>query len=162
MNKNIINVTNLARIQLGNIMNITSHLTSLANDTPDAPAIITDKGSLSFLELERALHWTVSAFKSAGVAPGDIVGIDLPDQTQHLLSSLALARLGAGQLAFRPTDPPQLQARISDSLKISAVVAGAGAKSDLTIIEPPPTRLGELKQLNSRPLKRPRTARCHF
>ncbi len=131
-------------------MNITESLSARAHEIPDAPAVLTAEATLSYAELDRAVSWTAGSFKKAGLAPGDIVGIHLSNQAQHLLTSLALARLGVGQIAFDGTDPPRLQRELARRLKIVATVADKSTKFETRTprVDPPADRLRDLKRLN--------------
>jgi len=70
---------------------------------------LTAEGTLSYGGLDRAVSWTARALETAGLAPGDIVGIQLADKMQHFIAALALARLGAGRVTLDASDPPNLQ-----------------------------------------------------
>lgn len=111
---------------------------------PDASAVLTPEGSLSYDELDRAVSWTAASFKKSGLVKGDIVGIDLSNQTQHLISSLALARLGVGQFAF-DADPPRVRQNFVKRLKIVATVTDKATASDTQTpcIDPPPDSIRE-------------------
>jgi acyl-coenzyme A synthetase/AMP-(fatty) acid ligase len=83
------------------------------------------------------------------VAPGDIVGIHVHDQARHLVASLALARLGAGQVTFIDFDPPMLQKELARRLRVVATVADRSAKvvAETPLIAPPPASLEDCKRL---------------
>ena len=131
-------------------MNITESLSARAHEIPDAPAVLTAEATLSYAELDRAVSWTAGSFKKAGLAPGDIVGIHLSNQAQHLITSLALARLGVGQIAFDGSDPPRLQRELARRLKIVATVADPSTMFETWTprVDPPADRLRDLKRLN--------------
>ena len=124
-------------------MNITESLSARARETPDAPAVLTADASLSFAELDRAVSWTAASFRKAGLVLGDIAGIDLSNQAQHLVTSLALVRLGVGQFAFHVGDPPQLRGELTRRLKIVATVSDKSTETDTQtpVIDPPPGSL---------------------
>ena len=130
-------------------MNITEPLSVIARETPDAPAVLTAEGSLSFAELDRAVSWAAASFRKAGLAPGDIAGINLPSQTQHLITSLALARLGAGQLSFHDSDPPKLRQELVRRVGMAATVADGSIETGTQtgLVDPPPASLRDLKGL---------------
>ncbi|MDP6705636.1 MAG: AMP-binding protein [Alphaproteobacteria bacterium] len=90
---------------------------------PEAPAVLTAKTSLSYVELDRAIAWTAGILKKAGVERGDIVAIRLRNRTQHLMTSLALARLGAAQIAFFADGSLPSEAGLVRRLGIAASVA---------------------------------------
>ena len=131
-------------------MNITESLSARAHEIPDAPAVLTAEATLSYAELDRAVSWTAGSFKKAGLAPSDIVGIHLSNQAQHLITSLALARLGVGQIAFDGSDPPRLQRELARQLKIVATVADKSTKvkTGTPRVDPPSDRPGDFKRLN--------------
>ena len=130
-------------------MNITDSISAWGREMPEAPALITDKSSLSFAELDRAVSMTAAGFAKAGLEPGQSVGIHLTDQAQHLIASLALARLGAGQIAFDVKDPPRLQTAFRGKLGIVAAVAKPSTPigTGLSRLEPPPADLEHFKGL---------------
>ena len=124
-------------------LNITEDITSWARKSPDAPALVTSESSLTYAELSRAVTWTASLFRKAGVAPGDIVGIRLDNKVQHIMTSLALAHLGAGQIAIHDSSPARLQQELVRRLNISAIVADRtqGQREPSSAIASPPPRL---------------------
>ena len=130
-------------------MNITEPLSAKAREMPDCLAVLTAAASLSYGELDRAVSWTVKSFKEAGLAPGDFVGIYLSNQTQHLITSLALARLGAGQFAFDDRDPPGLLRALARRLKVVATVANRSTKFETQTprVDPPADTLRDFKGL---------------
>jgi acyl-coenzyme A synthetase/AMP-(fatty) acid ligase len=132
-------------------LNITDFIRVWAHETPDAEAVLTPEGILSYAELHRAVSFTAKSFADAGLIAGDIVAIDLSNQTQHLIASLALARLGAGQFAFDVTDPPRLRQNIAERLKIVATIADSTRKPAPTtpLVDPPPGSLKELKDFKT-------------
>ena len=81
-------------------MNITDTILAHAAEIPDAPAFLMNAGTPSFFDLDRAVSAIANRYKSAGLAPGQTAALHVTNQTQHLIASLALARLGAGQIAF--------------------------------------------------------------
>ena len=115
-------------------MNVTEVLSTLAIKSPDASAVLTPEASLSYRELDRAVSWVARSFREAGLATGELVAIDLPNQVQHLVSSLALARLGVGHVTFDVADPPPLQQQFARQVKIVATVTEKPGTSN----EPPP------------------------
>jgi len=130
-------------------MNVTDKLTALAGSSPEGPAILTVDGILSFVELNRAVSATAKAFQDAGIHPGDIVGMALPDQLEHFVASLGLTRLGAGQLVFHGSDTPELRESFARRVPIAATVTHDAAKTvaGAPVIVPPPGTVSELAEL---------------
>ena len=85
-------------------MNVTNPLAAQASQTPDAPAIATNSGALSFAALDRAVSRSAKSFQDQGLERGDWVGIQLAAPVQHLMASLAVARLDAGQVPIYTGD----------------------------------------------------------
>ncbi len=134
-------------------LNITGTLSRIATEFPDAPAILDLKSSISYRELEQAVIWTARSFASEGLAARDIVALDLPDQHQHLISSLALARIGVAQIAFCKADSPLLRKQFAKRLKIAAIVCDKDRCTDAAapVIEPPFRDVCDLKALKAVP-----------
>ena len=128
-------------------MNIYAPFVARARTSPHAVAVLTPRGVLTYAELERAVSWTAAGLRRAGVASGDHVGILLMHQVQYLVTSLALAEIGAGQLALQPRDPPKLIDELRRKLKLVGTVAAQPSGIAGSRIEPPPASLGELKAL---------------
>jgi acyl-coenzyme A synthetase/AMP-(fatty) acid ligase len=132
-------------------MNVTEPIWAWSRKTPDAPAVLTEDGTLSYAELACAVSWTARTFQEAGMAAGDAVGIELTSQIQYLLSSLALARLGAGQIALPASDPRPVRDSIVRRLRIAAIIADKpdAAEAKFQTIAPPPERLHDIRHLRS-------------
>ncbi|MDP6174527.1 MAG: AMP-binding protein, partial [Rhodospirillales bacterium] len=115
---------------------------------PDAPAVLTAEVTLSHGQLDRAVSWTANSFKDAGLAPGDRVGVHSRTQVQHLITFLALARLGVGQIAFHPSDPPRYQRRLAERLGFRGMVSdGSGRMAEhYSLIQPPPAEIGDYQE----------------
>ena len=125
-------------------MNIVELLYAKAREIPDAPAVLTAEGTLSFAELAQAIRWTAGSFSRAGLASGDRVALHASSSPRHLVSALALAHIGASHFAFQDHDPPERRREIAQRL---GVVGFANDATGAPRIEPPPWRLGEIKQL---------------
>ena len=133
-------------------MNITDTISARAREMPEAPAFLMDAATLSFFELDRAISNIAAAYKIAGLEPGQVAALNLTNQTQHLIASLAVARLGAGQIAFDAADhSPRVQAELRRRLKVTAMVAaGSGsAAGGLLELPPPPSDINQLKELEA-------------
>lgn len=138
-------------------MNITNLLSAKAREIPDAPAILTADATLSYGELDRAVSWTASAYRKAGLLPGDMVGIQMTDQARHLITSLALARLGAGQLSFDASEPPGPCRDLATRLKLTATIAERSTKilTGTPRIDPPGDGLADVKRLKEATFEAP-------
>ena len=66
-----------------------------AADSPEKPAIIDAKRTYSYGELARRVDHLASNFLGMGVAPGEVVAVQLPNWGETPLLHLALNRIGA-------------------------------------------------------------------
>lgn len=88
-------------------MNLTDDLGRQAEEQPDALAAIHGDIRLSYRMLDGAVWRAAASLRTQGVAPGTVVGLTLASPLAHLVVALALARMGAVQIALAPTDPPE-------------------------------------------------------
>lgn len=98
---------------------------SVARQTPDLIACIFHGVPLSYAALVRQVQALAAQFSRAGLAPGDAVGITLPDDRANILTSLALIRLGCRQVALPLRDPAPLREDLARRLGLVAVVGMA-------------------------------------
>src|SRR5689334_11279097 len=127
-------------------MNVYAPFFALAREKPSLQAVASDAGNLTYGELGRAVCWTAAEFARAGLRPGDRVAIALGPQLQYLVTSLALARLGAAQVAIQHTDSPLLWADLHRRLGFAATVAAPGTPLPARL-EPPPQAPPDLRAL---------------
>ena len=69
-------------------------LTRTASETPDAPAIVGDGQRLSYGELAGQVAALAGGLKALGLGSGDVVGVQLPNQAEYLVSYLAICAIG--------------------------------------------------------------------
>ena len=67
---------------------------------PDAVAVIDDSGEITYAELETKARFVAHRLADAGVGPGDVVGIQVPNVHQACAIDLAVAALGAVCLPY--------------------------------------------------------------
>ncbi len=75
--------------------NLSSILREAAAATPGRPVALFDGGSLSYGELDTQSDRVAAALGAAGVAPGDRVGLQLPNLPEFLIVYFALLKMGA-------------------------------------------------------------------
>ncbi|RYE92527.1 MAG: hypothetical protein EOO75_06505, partial [Myxococcales bacterium] len=75
---------------------------------PDAPAVLDDRGTLTYRGLLAAVEEQARELRRQGAGPGSLVGLVLPRGREFVVAALACWRLGA---AFVPLDPAQPPAR---------------------------------------------------
>ncbi|HEU5450017.1 MAG TPA: AMP-binding protein, partial [Acidimicrobiia bacterium] len=92
---------------------------------PDAVALVTDAGRLTFGELDAASNRLARALIGLGAGPGDLVVLALP-RAEMVTAILAVAKAGA---AYVPVDPDHASERLSlvldDANPVAAVTTGA-------------------------------------
>ncbi|MGH3669991.1 MAG: amino acid adenylation domain-containing protein, partial [Pseudonocardiaceae bacterium] len=76
---------------------------------PDAPAVISAGGVLSFAELDAQANRLAHLLLETGLGPGQLVALALPRSVQIIIAQLAVAKAGA---AFLPVDPTYPAERI--------------------------------------------------
>lgn len=76
-------------------MNIAAALDSHETNRPTHPAILVRDQTITYRELARRVRATAYRLSKAGIGQGDIVGVMLADNPEHLIVQFALARIGA-------------------------------------------------------------------
>ena len=66
-----------------------------AASRPDARAVVSSAGELTWRELERRVLRVAQGLHQLGIGAGDVVALQLPNSPEFLIVHLALARLGA-------------------------------------------------------------------
>lgn len=90
---------------------------------PRRPAVIDDTATVTYGDLDRAVRGVADVFQRRGVAPGDVVGVQLPNSWQACAVELATAAVGAVCLAFPPgRDRRETTALLSRSEAVGMVV----------------------------------------
>ena len=93
-----------------------------AQRNPAQPAIEWPAGSLSYGELDAMASRFASAFLSAGVSPGDRIGIHLPRSGRGVAAMLGALRVGAVYVPLDPASPPTRVGLIAADCKLHHVV----------------------------------------
>jgi acyl-CoA synthetase (AMP-forming)/AMP-acid ligase II len=83
-------------------MNATLSLHTLALRQPNKPAVISERQSLTFQQLDQLIWRGAEFFRAAGLSAGQRVALRVIDPVLHTLSSLALARLGVPYISSTP------------------------------------------------------------
>src|SRR5205823_5501747 len=87
--------------------------------TPDAPAVISEAGALSYGELEARANRLAHLLVQRGAGPERIVALALPRSVEIVVAQLAVLKAGA---AFLPVDPAYPAERIAFMLTDAAPV----------------------------------------
>ncbi|MGW2631076.1 class I adenylate-forming enzyme family protein [Streptomyces chattanoogensis] len=67
---------------------------------PRRTAVIDARGEVGYAELDRQARCLAAGLAGAGIRPGDVVGVQLPNTREAVAADLALAALGAVALPF--------------------------------------------------------------
>jgi acyl-CoA synthetase (AMP-forming)/AMP-acid ligase II len=77
-------------------MNFIAGIAERASTTPDQPAVIDGDRVLTYAGLIVAVAELGGRLQSVGIQPGDVVGLRLKDDADHIIAILALGWIGAG------------------------------------------------------------------
>ncbi|MEA2125487.1 MAG: hypothetical protein QOI80_2269 [Solirubrobacteraceae bacterium] len=80
-----------------------------AAKTPDAVAVVSDAGRLTYAELQTRANQLSHELIAAGVEPGSLVGIVMERSADLLVAMLGVLQTGAAYVPIDPTFPPQRQ-----------------------------------------------------
>ncbi|GAB2790760.1 AMP-binding protein [Streptomyces daliensis] len=89
------------RYPLGEL-SLPAHVAHWAARDPDRAAVVFYGAETSYAELDEASDRLAGRLESAGVGPGDRVGVHLPNCPQFLVAFLAVLRLGAVHVPVNP------------------------------------------------------------
>ena len=102
-----------------------SFLSRLAAHGDDV-AVVTDGLAFGYGELVRRVEARAGGLQSLGVGPGSVVGLELADEVEHLIASLALIAVGARHVT-RPThDPAEAKQALSERVRATHVLTVDG------------------------------------
>ncbi|MGW4089968.1 Pls/PosA family non-ribosomal peptide synthetase [Nocardia sp. NPDC004750] len=105
-------------------------LTATALAHPDAPAIDDGRVVLSYLELVVEIEKTMARLATAGVRPGDRVGVRIPSGTRELyVTILAVLYSGAAYVPVDADDPDERAQLVFGEAQVTAIVTAAGIET---------------------------------
>ena len=76
-------------------LNVADGIFHNARRRPSHPAIVEGTRTITYADLALLVHKTAGHLRAVGAKPGDIVGVALGDNVDHVVSLLAIAWLGA-------------------------------------------------------------------
>lgn len=119
--------------------------------TPDAAAVISDDGALTYADLRDAAQRVGAALDGAGVSPGDIVGVCAERGADLVVGIVGVLLAGAAYLPLDPSLPAARLALQRDDAGVDVIVATAsaaataaatGVRTVVTVGELPPAPAG--------------------
>ena len=127
-----------------------------ARRTPDQPAVVDSRRTLTYRALDDAANRLAAALLDAGVGRDSVVGLLLPHTAELVISILAVWRTGGAYLTIDPADPPPRIAAQVRSANVTVVVADDAlldSAPDLPVVvlpavAPEPARAVELPPLH--------------
>lgn len=101
---------------------------------PDAPAIISGAGTITWAEFHHWIEGTAAALLERGVAHGDAVASLSADTPEAIVASFALWRIGAGVLILDPLEPVAMRRALLAQVDARHVVGGGEAAPEAATI----------------------------
>jgi acyl-coenzyme A synthetase/AMP-(fatty) acid ligase len=109
--------------------NLTQRIAELAQERPEAPAVVLAASTVTFRRLERLVRAAGARLSESGVRAGDVVALAFASEFALLVAMLATARLGATVFSIPRRTPPIQRAEMAARAKASRLVtdvAGEG------------------------------------
>jgi mycobactin phenyloxazoline synthetase len=94
--------------------------------TPDAPAVFSDDGDLTYGELRTRALAVAEALRGNGVRPGDLVALIGPKCGEQISAVLGILAAGAAYLPIAADQPADRTTRILESSGVTAVLLCGG------------------------------------
>jgi acyl-CoA synthetase (AMP-forming)/AMP-acid ligase II len=111
-------------------------------------------GTLTFAGLQHSARAWTTRLDRAGIPPGALVAIRLPDPLEYASALVSILATGRVVVPLDPAAPAATLARVLDVARPDAVAGhdGTGLPPDLPVISPPgPNEAGEVKQADGTP-----------
>jgi amino acid adenylation domain-containing protein len=90
--------------------------------TPDTVAVRDDRGSLTYLELDRRANHVAHKLKALGVGKDDCVGLCIERGTRLVVALLGVWKAGAAYVPLDPDYPPARLAFVLEDAKVRVLV----------------------------------------
>ncbi|MFF9767206.1 amino acid adenylation domain-containing protein [Streptomyces sp. NPDC014636] len=106
---------------------VTARFAAQAARTPDAPAVESDDGILTYADLDTASDALAARLVRAGTAPGDAVALLATRSPAVVVAQLAVLKAGACWLPLDPAQPPERLARLTEAAGVRLALTTATA-----------------------------------
>jgi len=103
-------------------MNLIAPIHRHAQLRPDESAIITPERNISWSQLDKILWSTAALFNQHGLIAGDRVGITMAHPVLHLITSLALARIGVAHIAIPLSESSLARNALVEKLGLKQII----------------------------------------
>jgi acyl-CoA synthetase (AMP-forming)/AMP-acid ligase II len=104
-------------------MNLIEPIHQHAKTLPNAPAIITPERNISWSELDNLIWSTALKLSEFGLEARDRVGISITHPLNHLVTALALTRMGVAHIAIPSSDSDQVRIELSKKLGLKTILS---------------------------------------
>jgi cyanophycin synthetase len=104
-------------------MNLIEPIHENAKARPGGPAIITPSGNISWSQLDNLIWSTALRLADSGLKAQDRVGITMTNPVIHLVTALALTRMGVAHIAISASESDQVMSELSTKLDLKAVIS---------------------------------------
>lgn len=106
-------------------MTIADHIARHARERPGHPAVEDGDRVVTYGTFNGEVDEAAANLQAAGISPGDLVAVMLPNSAEHLVILCALARAGAVVFSLAPTMPAGEFGMAIAGLGVKAVIAPA-------------------------------------
>lgn len=107
-------------------LNLATLLRESAKQYPDKPSLLFDGGSLTFAEVDGLSNRLAAGLRAAGFAPGDRIGLQLPNLPQFVIAYFGILKAGCIAVPMNVLlTAPEVTFQLGDS-QARALIAWAG------------------------------------
>jgi acyl-CoA synthetase (AMP-forming)/AMP-acid ligase II len=89
-------------------------------------AVVTDALELDYAALVGRVEMRRAELAASGIAPGDVVALEVADEVDHLVDSLALIELGTRHITLPTHDPQTAKDELAGRVRATYIVSASG------------------------------------
>jgi len=93
-----------------------------ANVEPCTPAVVTEEVTITYEELVHRVATCAGLLVERGLVPGEVTGISLTHEIDHLMCAMALLCLGTPQVSLASHEPPASKRAIGQKLGVAQII----------------------------------------
>lgn len=102
-----------------------------------ATAVVSQTEQFDYVELLARVEHYRAGLQRQGVEAGAIAGVEIADEVEHLIASLALIAAGARHIALATHDPPAVRGELAARAKVTHAVRSGGEVTRQDVAEAP-------------------------